>query len=54
MRQPTTKLPVSYKIYPQNIFRIFYRPARLIYILDPLNISPIILVKTLILTTQYI
>ena len=40
MRQPTIKPPVGYKIYPQSIFRIFYRPVRLIYTLNPLNISP--------------
>ena len=41
MRQPAIKPLISYKIYPQNILRIFYRPARLIYILDPRSILPI-------------
>ena len=48
MRQPTIKPLVSYKIYPQNTLKIFYGPARLIYILDPLSISPITPVGTLL------
>ena len=47
MRQPAIKLPISYKKYPQSTPGIFYRPARLIYILNPLSISPIMPVKTL-------
>ena len=48
MRQPVTKPPISYKIYLQSIFKTFYKPAKLIYILDPLSISPITLVGTLL------
>ena len=48
MRQPATKPPISYKTYPQSIPRTFYRPTKLIYILDPLSILPIILVGTLL------
>ena len=48
MRQPVTKPPISYKIYLQSIFKTFYRPARLIYILDPLSILPTTLVGTLL------
>ena len=49
MRQPAIKLPISYKIYPQNTPKIFYRPTRLIYILDPYSISPTTPVKTLLI-----
>ena len=48
MRQPAIKLPIGYKMYPQSTLRIFYRPTRLIYILNPLSISPMTLVKTLL------
>ena len=41
MRQPAIKLPINYKIYLQSTLRIFYGPIKLIYILDPLSISPI-------------
>ena len=47
MRQPAIKPPVGYKIYPQSILRTFYGPTRLIYILNLLSISPIILAGTL-------
>jgi hypothetical protein len=47
MRQPATKPPINCKIYPQSTPRTFYRPIRLIYILDPLSILPIILAGTL-------
>ena len=48
MRQPTTKPPVGYKIYPQSILRIFYGLTRLTYILSPLSILPTILIGTLL------
>jgi hypothetical protein len=48
MRQPAIKPPISYKTYPQSIYRTFYRPTRLIYMLDPLSISPTTLVGTLL------
>ena len=49
MRQPTIKPPIGYKTYPQSIYKTFYRPIKLIYILDPLSILPIILVGTLLI-----
>ena len=48
MRQPAIKPPVGYKMYPQSTLRTFYGPARLIYILDLLSISPIIPAGTLL------
>ena len=48
MKQPTIKLFINCKIYLQNTLRIFYKLIKLIYILNPLSISPIILIKTLL------
>ena len=48
MRQPIIKPPASYKIYPQNTPGISYRPAGLIYMLDPRSILPIMQVGILL------
>jgi hypothetical protein len=49
MRQPITKPSISYKTYSQNIYKTFYRPIKLIYILDPLSILLITLIETLLI-----
>ena len=46
MRQPATKPPISYKIYPQSTLKIFYGLTKLIYTLNPLSILPTTPVKT--------